>query len=195
MTKLNNWITITILWHRGTLLTLVLVKPHNASGKYPTMHHFVTEMCTHVHISDTKWYIVGYGTGAVWDLWDESIWWHQPITSTYVSYHHLLTWTQNKNNLIWENAFESDVCTISSYFLLASICWLAHRKVWVKSVVSESTDVKYILNIKSPEASISFSGIYFSGLYLHQLFEVSYLNVASLKCNDAFINRHFISCF
>ena len=24
------------------------------------MHHFVTEMCTHVHISVTKWYILGY---------------------------------------------------------------------------------------------------------------------------------------
>ena len=26
-------------------------KSHNALDKYPTMHHFVTEMCTHVHIS------------------------------------------------------------------------------------------------------------------------------------------------
>ena len=34
-------------------------KFHNASDKYPTMHHFVTEMCTHVHISVTKWCIVG----------------------------------------------------------------------------------------------------------------------------------------
>ena len=32
---------------------------HNASDKYPTMHHFVTEMCTGVHISVTKWCIVG----------------------------------------------------------------------------------------------------------------------------------------
>ena len=30
--------------------------------KYPTMYHFGTEMCTHVHISITKWCIVG--------LWD-----------------------------------------------------------------------------------------------------------------------------
>ena len=33
------------------------------------MHHFVTEMCTHVHISGIKWCIVRYGTGALWDLW------------------------------------------------------------------------------------------------------------------------------
>ena len=43
-------------------------KWHHASDEYPTMHHFVTEMCTHVHISVTKWSIVGYGTGALWDL-------------------------------------------------------------------------------------------------------------------------------
>ena len=34
-------------------------KSHNASSKYPIMHYFVTEMCTYVQISDTKWYIVG----------------------------------------------------------------------------------------------------------------------------------------
>ena len=37
-------------------------KSRNVS-KHPTMHHFVTEMCTHVHISVTKWCIVGCG----WD--------------------------------------------------------------------------------------------------------------------------------
>ena len=43
-------------------------KSHNASNKYPTMHHFVTEMCTHVHIVVTKWCIVGHGIGALWDM-------------------------------------------------------------------------------------------------------------------------------
>ena len=33
-------------------------KSHNTLDEYPTMH-FVTEMCTHVHISVTKWCIVG----------------------------------------------------------------------------------------------------------------------------------------
>ena len=45
-------------------------KSHNASDKYPTMHHFITEMCTHLV---TKWCIVGFGTGALWDLWGGSI--------------------------------------------------------------------------------------------------------------------------
>ena len=34
------------------------------------MHHFVSEMCTCVHISVTKWCIVGYLSDALWDLWD-----------------------------------------------------------------------------------------------------------------------------
>ena len=43
-------------------------KSHSESDKYPTMHHFVTEMST-----VTKWCIVGYGTGAMWELCDRSI--------------------------------------------------------------------------------------------------------------------------
>ena len=50
-------------------------KSQNASMPYPTMHHFVTEMCTHVHISVTKWCIVGYLFDALWDLWDGCIQW------------------------------------------------------------------------------------------------------------------------
>ena len=48
-------------------------KSHNAYVPYPTMPHFVTEMCTFVQISVTKWYIVGYLSDALWDLWDGSI--------------------------------------------------------------------------------------------------------------------------
>ena len=45
-------------------------KSHNALGRCPIMRHIVTEMCTHVHISVTKWCIVGYLSNALWDLWD-----------------------------------------------------------------------------------------------------------------------------
>ena len=48
-------------------------KSHNALNKYVTMHHFVTEMCTHVYISVTEWYIVGYLSNALWDLCNRSI--------------------------------------------------------------------------------------------------------------------------
>ena len=40
---------------------------------YPIMQSFVTEMCTHVHISVTKCCIAGYGTGALWDLRERSV--------------------------------------------------------------------------------------------------------------------------
>ena len=48
-------------------------KSHNALEKYPTMHHFVTEICTYLHISEMKGCIVGYGTDASWDLSDRCI--------------------------------------------------------------------------------------------------------------------------
>ena len=48
-------------------------KSQNASLPYPIMQHFVTEMCTCVHISVTKWCIVGYLSDAFWDLWNGSI--------------------------------------------------------------------------------------------------------------------------
>ena len=43
-------------------------KSMKASDKYPKLHHFVTEMCTHVHIYVTKCCIVEYGTDAFWNL-------------------------------------------------------------------------------------------------------------------------------
>ena len=46
------------------------------------MHHFVTEMCTCVHISVTECCIVGCLSNALWDLWDGSIMkcWYKPYT-------------------------------------------------------------------------------------------------------------------
>ena len=43
-------------------LSLPLSLSHNVLDNYPTIPNFVTEMCTHVHISFTKWCIVGNGT-------------------------------------------------------------------------------------------------------------------------------------
>ena len=55
-----------------TSLDLVMIdlyhKSHNASLPYPTIHHFVAEMCTCMHISVTKWCVVGYLFGALWDF-------------------------------------------------------------------------------------------------------------------------------
>ena len=62
-------------------------RSHTSLCRYPTLHHFVTQMCTHVHISVTKWCSVGYGTGALWDLCNRSmaVTWHTLLTCTYFS--------------------------------------------------------------------------------------------------------------
>ena len=43
-------------------------KSYDSLVKYLTMHHFITEMCIHVHIYATKWCIVGNGISALWDV-------------------------------------------------------------------------------------------------------------------------------
>ena len=48
-------------------------KSQNALDHYTIMHHFVTEMRTHVHISVTKWCILGYGVGSLWYLSNRSV--------------------------------------------------------------------------------------------------------------------------
>ena len=49
----------------------LLHKSHNVPVPCATMHHFATEMCTCVHISVTKWCILGSST--LWELKDGSI--------------------------------------------------------------------------------------------------------------------------
>ena len=61
----------------NTMFLLVQIdlfpKSCNAPVLYTTIHHFVTEICTHVHIFVTEWCIVGYLSDALWDLLDKSI--------------------------------------------------------------------------------------------------------------------------
>ena len=61
------------------------------------MHHFATEMCPRVHISITKWYIVGYLPDALWDLWDgwsqvEMLWWDDKSALYEVNEDQILVW-------------------------------------------------------------------------------------------------------
>ena len=52
-------------------------RSHNAPVPYPTVHQSIyhkAPFCDrNVHISDTKWGIVGYFSYALWDLWEGSI--------------------------------------------------------------------------------------------------------------------------
>ena len=77
-------------------------KSHNAPIPYPTMHQFVTEMCTCVHISVTKWCIVVHLFNALWDLWDGS--------STVVIIHWALR--RNGNIVTVTDYFEVTSCTL-----------------------------------------------------------------------------------
>ena len=64
----------SVLFH--AIQTDLPIDPSHKSGPLcirQISHHFVTEMCTNVHISVTKWCIMGYATGVLWDLWDGSI--------------------------------------------------------------------------------------------------------------------------
>ena len=70
--KISNIISLLPRHHlkyRARYLRIDLLhKFHNAPVPYSTMHHFVTEMCTCVHISVTKWFIVGCSSNGLWDL-------------------------------------------------------------------------------------------------------------------------------
>ena len=85
---------------------------YNAWDKWcPTLHHFVTELCTHVHISVMKYCIVRYGTGALWDLWVRS------MSGTLFSPDSLpepeLSWTLwNKLQRNWHQFSFSEQCIV-----------------------------------------------------------------------------------
>ena len=66
------------------------------------MHHFLTEMHTHVHISVTIWCIVGYGTGALWDLCNRSIMMPYDTTrSKWVSFPTPVWMNWNGMRFVW----------------------------------------------------------------------------------------------
>ena len=85
-----NWrLSIEPNWQNSPLVKLMLVaitrinavsssidllhKSFNEIVQYLTMHHFVTEMYTRVHISVTKMCIVRYMSNALWNFSDGSI--------------------------------------------------------------------------------------------------------------------------
>ena len=73
-------------------------KSHNASNKYPTMHHFVTEMCTFLLQNGAL--SVGHWNGALWDLCNRSIY-HPPtlheINTASIIY---LVYIESANGLV-----------------------------------------------------------------------------------------------
>ena len=63
---------IVVVWCRSQIH-----KSHHAPVLYPTMHHSEQKYARFV----SEWCIVGYRTGALWDLWD----WFIPFVSVKVT--------------------------------------------------------------------------------------------------------------
>ena len=112
------------------------------------MHHFVTEMCTHVHISVTKCCIVGYGTDAFWDLWDGSISWHF-IKSHKVSKAWDRRWEFSDSSEIWHASLQTlqQLCMFIkvplvkvTYTLLLRRCLNGVQLAVFTSLVKQSTE-------------------------------------------------------
>ena len=74
------------------------------------MHHFLTEACTHVHISVTKWCIVGYRVGALWGLCDRCI---RMFAITYIyCAANFVTWPQNAQRFLNKQVYNPAVSNI-----------------------------------------------------------------------------------
>ena len=71
----ENWTTYVLIIVKGrdehddNGMTNKSHKSHCAPVPYPTIHHFERK-CAHFF---PEWYIVGHGTGTLWDLWICSI--------------------------------------------------------------------------------------------------------------------------
>ena len=60
-------------WWFETLSGPLWRQSNDAPVPYSKMCHYVTEICTCVHISITKWRIIGHLPKALWDLWGRFI--------------------------------------------------------------------------------------------------------------------------
>ena len=86
VSTISSYSSKLFYWYYGNHTAIVVRNPAGFVSKSapitnPAIHQtnipqctiFVTEMCTCVHISVTKRYIVGYGIGASWDLSNSTI--------------------------------------------------------------------------------------------------------------------------
>ena len=113
-------------------------KSQNAPVPYPIMQHFVTEMCTCVHISVTKCCIVGYLSDALWDLWDGSIvisYWKVLANTRHVSLYSSTTHVKCQSVFQCMVPRVRCVCDVI-HFWLDSLCDTSktHRDGWEPSV-------------------------------------------------------------
>ena len=131
-----TWLDLNLTWIDPSH------KSHNASDEYPMMHHFVTEMCIHMHISATKWCIVGYGTDALWDLWYGSIE-HLEPGCLYIP-AALALWNSSKRSWKWTWGVHFSMLTQRGLFEAYGVVvlgqyWLTHWGRDKMAVISQTT--------------------------------------------------------
>ena len=91
-----------------------LHKPVAQIPQYPTVHHFATEMCTCVHISVTKWCIVGHLTNASWTFLMGLL-----ETFDIVSLPHVLLYLLSVG---WNTFYTSTCCVSKNYAPFLRFC-------------------------------------------------------------------------
>ena len=89
------------------------------------MHHFVTVMCTRVHITVTKWCIVGNGTNAT-VLCNRSRDFDWLMDTCHTSIHLLAVYCHQHmivSDLVWGNAFiDTSVTFVSGHYRSSNPC-------------------------------------------------------------------------
>ena len=123
------------------------------TDKYHTMHHFVTDICTYLHISVTKWCIVGdgtgwcivrYGTGALCNLCNRSIgpvafsekwYWKRHVHRWMVSFLQSLIKTHHSSSSYGVHFLVQRLVWVLAYSLQCSIQYFA-RLPYIKKGVT-----------------------------------------------------------
>ena len=131
---LNGWPTLFDQLH----------KSHNASSKYPTMHHFVKEMCTFLLQNGALWDICLMYCGIcaidlimLWDSWDGS--------------KHLNVSSEGTCLLLHENQLlpgaSGYVRTIDASLPVRRQTWWLHDMNWYWFIVSWGLGKKILVNL------------------------------------------------
>ena len=96
--------------------------------------NFVTEICTHVHISATTWCIVEYATGALWDLCNRSILLDAVLRcSTQCDNQSLLKKRKRHEN---NKVYSRQIYTIHTYQTI--------QTTWYHTLFTIQDDIQYI---------------------------------------------------
>ena len=124
-------------WKFGNIDSIDQIhKSKNAPVPYPTMHHS-EQKCAHFY---SKWCIVGYGTGAFWDLWDQS------ISLKFVSKGPIINSLGPSDAIwhwrTWSTLVQVIACCLTAPSHYLNQCWLIISKVLWHSSEDNIIDMK-----------------------------------------------------